>query len=233
MNESGRARIFLDGGGSNYGSPSEPVDEQWDSNQWLYSWVEDYRKFLSDRIIVEELIARLDTRLYSANWFVPLGYRLFLPDAENEEFYGTYSNKYKTANLADTDFSLQLRCSFERDRVIELLVNSENPDKKRSKKCASILANCFNSIFDVDDSYLDSYEINECSVHDSDLEYRDFAHDSSYADHASVTMVFCAEPEERLASYLHSESGITELIHALSLSFDTLVESGVLKGKDD
>jgi hypothetical protein len=183
--------------------------------------------------LVEELIARLDKRLYSGNWFVPLAYRLFVPDEENNEFFGSYESKYRTANLAETDLSLQLRTSYEQNGVIELLVNSENPKKDVSKQCAKIIANCFNSVFDIDESYLQSYEINECSTYDSDLEYRDFANDSKYADHPMVTVVFCAEPDSNLSSYLHSDQGLTELIYGLSLAFDTLSERGILKGKDD
>lgn len=233
MNDSGRIRIFLDGGGTGYNSPSEPVDESFDCNKWLYQLTEEFKKFLSDRIYVEELVARLDTRLYSAGWFIPLGYRLFVGDLENEQFVGSYAEKAELANSAETDFTLQLRCSFEQDACIEMLVNTENPEKQTALQLARIVANSCNQTFDIGESFLERYDIGECSLYDNELELRSFASDSKHVDHAHVTMVFNLDPGSDFAKYLQSNEAITGLIQGFMLAFDNVVDSGLLKGKHD
>lgn len=233
MNPNSRARIFLDGGGTGYSSPSEPVDDVFDGNKWIYTLIEDYKRFLGDRILVEEMIARLDKRLYSAGWFIPLGYALFSGDSANEEFVGSYAKKYEQAKAVEMDFALQVRVSFEQDAVVDLLVNVENSEKDRSLNCARVIADSFNAEFDTNESYLDMYNIGEISLYDNDLELRSFANDSKFANCPMVTMVFGVEPGGSFADYLQSEDGKAGLLKGLNLAFDSLVETGLVRGNHD
>lgn len=218
--------IFLDVGGNIYNAPSEPVTEGLNSNTFLSSILEEFKKYLKDRIVIEELIARVSDRLYNGGWFIPLQYRLIYPDNEAEIFVGSYKDRYTQANEADTAFGIQIRTSFEQNNVITLYYNTTVVSKEIVKELVNQLADIVNSMFDPNNDcrYLDAIGIAEYSVYDDDIETRDLARGIQSACFPTIGICFGLESGGKLHKYLNSIEGMDKLIQTLSLFFDNVVE---------
>jgi len=221
-----KSYFFLDIGGNSFGAQSEPCCEGLDSNQFLARILTEFKGFLKDRIVIEELIARISNRLYTSGWFIPLKYKLLYPDSDQEILVGPYKKRYEQANKLNTRFGIQLRTSFEDTDTITIYYNNTVVGKELIKLLVGKLAHILNNLFDPnnDCSYLNQIKIAEYSVHDNDIEMRELARDISNAEFPVIGLCFHISPEGKLYRFLQSTDGMDKLIQAFSLFLDVIVE---------
>ena len=221
-----RPRFFFDVGGTGFGAQSEPVGEDFDSNQFLTSILGGFKGFLKDRITVEEIIARLGARLYQAGWFEPIQYQLVYPDKEAEVLVGSYSQRYEYANSSEISFGIQLRASFEEDGNIDVFINRDSKERDRSYHLAELLCNVLNTGIDPEGNceHLKEIVFGEYSSYDSLVEWRELANGLKYAEFPIVGVCLGIPPNGRLLSYLSTVEGQDKLIAAFSRYFDIVAQ---------
>lgn len=216
-------KVLLDLAGDCFNGNPLPVFSNVNANTYLLELQQRFIAFVENRILISNLIDRIDGDVKNIPWYQPITYTTYLNSKENMNFIGSVKDRYSQAKELGVDKSLRIGIIGGSENEIYIGISEPQLD------FAVNVADRFQA-FELRGLTVPKVHVTLPNAgSDSFVErtlYREYK-DSHWSNNVVVNVVFVVKDNSWFVDDLISEKGKESMIHWISDSLQVIAETEI------